>query len=490
MLLSQKEGAEGKKYLAQRGLSEDTIQTHRLGFATAAWDSLAVFLQKQGVPANLAETLGLILPRKENSVAGGRPSYYDRFRHRIMFPIMSEGGRVCGFGGRLIGEAASANGIGSPKYMNSPESPIYSKGHNLYGLHIAKAPIREKGLALIVEGYMDLLSLHQEGFGNTVASLGTSLTPAQVGLLGRYTREAVLIFDGDESGQKATQRSVELFLKGNIAAQVALLPAGYDPDTFIRKEKRDGFERLLAKALPAVEYLLEQARRRYAIGTIEGKVRAVRELVTVLNALQDPLEKNLYVERVASQLGLKEPQVRAQLAGKVEAASELGPVQRKEEFRGSALERMLLQLMLRHNPFIPVVMEGIAPEGFIDPRHQKLAGKLNTLWETRKKVDVQELLERGEDADLKEMISELILTEESIVDADRMLKDCLRKVKLTRVHQEIQRVDEEIRQRSRQEVAAGGAGLKELLKRKQRLIAEQKKWIQDSAAGVTPLAGQ
>jgi len=487
VLVTQKDGEEGRRYLSQRGLSEQTIVEHRLGFAPAAWDSLALFLQEKGVPLNLAQDLGLIIPRKEGSGAQVRPSFYDRFRCRVIFPILNEAGRVSGFGGRIV-ESATPNGTPpAPKYMNSPESPIYSKGHMLYGLSVAKGPIREQGMALIVEGYMDLLSLYQEGIRNVVASLGTALTTAQLGLLGRYTREAVLVFDADEGGQKATQRSLELFLQEGISARVVSLPGGFDPDSFIRQERMDGFKRILSEALPVVEYLLEQAIGRHGTQTVEAKVRAVRELIPALNRLQDPFEQSLYVERVASRLGLKESQIRAQFRSKGTLAEEAVKTP-----QGPTHERLLLQLMLLRNQVIQEVQGVVRPDGFSDPRHKKLAQELMALWETDKKVNVQELLSRVGDEDLKALISELLLAEESVIDADRMLRDCLRKVRLSRVRQEIQLVDEEIRQRTRegQEGSSGTSGLKELLKRKQRLIVEQKKWVDDSSVGDRPDARQ
>ena len=491
VLVSSKEGADGKDYLAQRGIAEDTILVHRLGFAPASWDSLALFLQGKEIPLNLAETLGLILPRKEGNLSGGRPGYYDRFRRRVIFPILNAGGKVSGFGGRIIVEGSPNEGQVSPKYMNSPESPIYSKGLMLYGLNAAIGSIREQGMALIVEGYMDLLSLYQEGIRNVVASLGTALTAAQVSVLGRYTREVVLVFDADESGRKATQRSLELFLQEGIAARVVSLPAGFDPDSFVRREKKAGFERILGDALPVVDYLLDQAGRRYATATIEGKVRALRELIPALKGLKDTLEQNLYIERVAHRLGLKESQVRAQLRGKPERAEEIGKTPGKTP-QGPTHERLLLQIMLLHGQVIPSVEEVVGKEGFLDPRHQKLARELMTFWENEKKMHAQAFLNQTGDEELKNLASELLLAEESLVDADRTLRDCLRQVKLSRLRQEIQQVDEEIRQRSRQgkEDSAGPSGLRELLKRKQRLMTEQKKWSGYSAGWVQSEAAQ
>ena len=490
VLTSQREGEEGRRYLAQRGISEETIREHRLGFAPASWDSLVLYFQKKGVPLNLAETVGLILPRKEGAVAPGRPGYFDRFRRRVMFPIISEGGRILGFGGRIIEESKAEGEIPPPKYMNSPESPIYSKGQTLYGLNSAKGFIREKGNALIVEGYMDLLSLYQAGFRNVVASLGTALTSSQLSLLNRYAPEAILIFDGDESGQKATQRSLELFLQEGVSARIVSLPGGTDPDSFIRKEKEGSFEKILADASPLVEFLFDQALRNHRPDSVEGKVRIVREMIPALSRLRDPLERNLYIERIALRLGLKESQIRDQFRGQEPAPA--GPEKSSPPARqGPAHERVLLQLMLLDHSVIPRVQEVVGKEGFSDPRNQKLALKLLDLKERDQTIDPQRFLSGEEEEDLKDLVSELLLGEESLLDPERMLEDCLRKVKLSRIRQEIQQVDEEIHQRSRQEKDApwNVPGLKELLKRKQRLILEQRRWSGGPAEPVPPQGG-
>jgi DNA primase len=488
MLLAQKEGEEGRKYLSKRGIAEKIILEHRLGFATVAWDSLALFLHKKGVPLNLAESLGLIIPRKEGSVSAGRPNYFDRFRRRVIFPIINEGGRVAGFGGRIVDETPGTDGLPPPKYMNSPESAIYSKGQMFYGLNAARGAIREQGQALIVEGYLDLLSLHQEGIRNVVASLGTALTPAQVSLLGRYAREAVLVFDADESGRKATQRSLEIFLTEGISAQVASLPAGFDPDSFVRKEKAAGFRQILEEALPVVDYMLQQALRRHGTQTVEGKVRVVRELLPALSRLRDPLEQNLYIEQMAQRVGLKESQIRDSLQKK-ESPTEREPAKPKAA-RGPVHERLLLQLMLLHNSYIPVVEEALDFEGLSDPRYRRVGRELIAYWKIHKEVDIAKLLLQIEEEDIKNLISELLLEEERVIDADRMFQDCLRKLKISRVLREIHQVDEEIRQRSQQakQSPAGASGLKELLKRKQRLMGEQKKWMGKISVG-GPLRG-
>jgi DNA primase len=484
VLLSRKEGEEGRKYLSNRGLSAEIIQEHRLGFAPAAWDSLVLFLQKKGIPPNLAESLGLIVPRKSGSAPAGRPGHFDRFRRRVIFPILQDGGRIAGFGGRIVDETPGSDGLPPPKYMNSPESAIYSKGQMFYGWMAAKGPIRETGTALIVEGYMDLLSLHQEGFRNVVASLGTALTQAQVALLARQAREAVVVFDADESGRKAAQRSLDLFLAEGFSAKVASLPTGFDPDSYVRREKAEGFRRILSEAVPVVDYMLQQAIRRHGTQTVEGKVRIVREIVPALNRLADPLEQNLYVEQIAQRLGLKEAQLRDALARRepLEKA-DAGPA-RAAAPPGPLHERILLQLILLFPRFVPEVREIVEADGLSDVRYRRVAREILAYGKANPRGDVSGLLLNLEEEG-KNLVAELLLEEERVVDPDRMFRDCLGKMQATRILREIQQVDEEIRQRSllAKENPAGASGLKELLKRKQRLVLEQKKWMGRPSAG-------
>ena len=489
LLLSEKEGEEGRRYLSKRGLSAEIIREHRLGYAPPAWDSLVLFLQRKGIPANLAESLGLIIPRKEGTAPAGRPNHFDRFRRRVIFPIIQEAGRVAGFGGRIVDETPGSDGLPPPKYMNSPESAIYSKGQMFYGLNAARGSIRETGKAVIVEGYMDLLSLHQEGIGNVVASLGTALTAAQVSLLRRQAREAILVFDADESGRKAAERSLELFLDEGLSAKVASLPAGFDPDSFVRKEKAAGFRRILEEAVPVIDYLFQQALRRHGTQTVEGKVRIVRELLPALNRLRDPLEQNLYIEQIAQRLGLKEAELRDSLRRREPPAQAAGPPPAKPApLPGPIHERILLQLMLLNPGYVPVVEETLGPEGLSDPRYRKVARELERYGKGRQGGDVAGLLLQLEEEDSKNLVAELLLEEERVVDADRMFQDCLRKTRVSRVQKEIRQVDEEIRQRSQLAKGnpAGASGLKELLKRKQRLVMEQKKWMGRSSAGDPP----
>lgn len=261
-----------------------------------------------------------------------------------------------------------------------------------------------------------------------------------------------------------------------MAVKIASLPPGFDPDSFIRQEKRRGLEEVIHKALPLMEYLMGEAIRRHGIATVEGKVRVLRELIPAWQQLKDPLEQNLYVELIANKLGLKESQIRSQL--KERAKPEMIVAESMPASSGPAHERVLLQLMLSKNYLLPEIERLLREERLENPQFQKLAEEIVRFWKNKKKFEIHDFLDQLADDDARDLVSELLLTEESITEPERMLRDCWRKFCLHRLQKEINRVDEEIRHRIKEgkSNAADVSGMKELLLRKQRLLQEQKKW--------------
>jgi DNA primase len=290
--LQSKAGEEAREYLRKRGIGEAAIRTFRLGFAPEGWSRLLDFLKRKGVALELAEQAGLLIAR-----TGPAQGHYDRFRGRLMIPIEDVDGYVIAFGGRIIG-------AGEPKYMNSPESPVYTKGNCLYGLARTREAIREKGFAILVEGYFDLISLWNAGILNVVAPLGTALTRAQVDLIRRYTVHVAALFDPDAAGRKALARSLELFLAGNVHARAVILPDGLDPDDFVRKHGREKMEDLVAHALSMAEYYIEQILG--GRGTLEEDRDKLREAVSFLSRIEDDVERNLFVKKVAEAMAVDE----------------------------------------------------------------------------------------------------------------------------------------------------------------------------------------
>ena len=253
-LFQTPEGKKALEYLKKRGLAEATIETLKIGYAMDDWGALIAYLRTKNVPATLLEKAGLALPGKK------KDEYYDRFRGRVIFPIFSLTGKVVAFGGRTVTGA-------EPKYLNSPDTPLYSKGKLLYGLNISKDAIREAGEVILVEGYTDFAALFQAGIGNVVASLGTALTPFQVAQAARFTPRLIVNYDGDAAGKNACARAIPLCLEKGMNVDALILPEGLDPDAYLAKHGRDRYLGLLKKSLPGLDFLIDT----YVPGRPDGR---------------------------------------------------------------------------------------------------------------------------------------------------------------------------------------------------------------------------
>jgi DNA primase len=301
MLAEHPLGAMAQDELARRGVSPETARHFRLGYAPHGWDALATQLAKDGWSAAEAEELGLLVPRR------ARDGHYDRFRHRLVFPIADVHGTVIAFSGRLLatppGEKEPAEGEAGAKYVNSPESPLYKKGETLFGLHEGRVAIRRQGVALLCEGNFDLVMLHQAGFDQAVAPMGTALTLAQAKLLRRFAERVVCVFDGDNAGRKAVRAAFPIFREAGVAAKVVTLPRGDDPDTFLRERGADAFRALVDNAPGIVEHLIEDAAEQ-AGADPQARAAGVASLGPMLAAIENEVERSLYVERVAQRFAI------------------------------------------------------------------------------------------------------------------------------------------------------------------------------------------
>jgi DNA primase len=284
-------GAQARDYLKKRGIMEKAVEEFRIGFARDEWEGLLNFLELKEISPEVACQAGLVIERAKESKGG----HYDRFRGRIIIPIEDSDGQVVAFGGRVMDAA-------SPKYLNSPESPVYTKGNNLFGLSRTKDSIRGRGFALLVEGYFDLISLWSFGIKNVAATLGTALTRSQVDLLGRYAKKVAAVFDPDEAGRKALSRSLELFLAGNVQAMAVMIPAGYDPDSFVRTEGREKMEELIAGAQPMADYYIEEILG--AGGNLEEDKEKLKNAVAFIKKIDDAVERNLFIKKISQKLSV------------------------------------------------------------------------------------------------------------------------------------------------------------------------------------------
>ncbi len=363
-------GGIARDYLKKRGFSADTATAFNLGYAPPGWDHLMGYLKHKRVPVPLAERVGLVVRRQSGS------GHYDRFRERIVFPICDSGGRVIAFGGRVLNDDL-------PKYLNSPESEIYSKSRSLYGLDVARHHCRRSEEVYIVEGYFDVIALHQHGIRETVATLGTSLTREHVhavqGLIGDKGR-AYLVFDSDEAGIKAARRSVALFEKGFVDARVLVLPPGHDPDSFVFRHGAGKLRQLAAASRGLMSFLIDSSVNRHG-QSMEGRIRVLDEVAGSLAALDDPGRRSVYIKYLAETVDIDEGAVREKIAsvtvrkaspsserfGSGEARMPEHRQTRLDERHGSRVEHKIVAMMLEYPEILPVIQEKRVIDYIEDP---------------------------------------------------------------------------------------------------------------------------
>jgi len=267
-----------REYLEKREISLETQKAFRIGFAPDSWDTVMSLLKEKGADEKLIETSGLVSINEE------KKRVYDRFRGRIMFPVLNIDGNPIAFGARILA-------TGEPKYLNSPETPAYVKGEHLYGLFQSKEEIRQKKFAILVEGYLDLIALYQYGIKNTAASLGTAFTPEQSRLLGRFTKKIVINYDGDKAGVKAARRAIETLLADDFETKVLVLPDGQDPDDFLKANGAESYNHLRGNAFPYLQFVLDNLARERNLNSPKAKAEAVEEVLPVLSSIRNLIER-------------------------------------------------------------------------------------------------------------------------------------------------------------------------------------------------------
>ena len=363
------EGAEGLAYLQRRGLSRRTLTSFGLGFAPNRWDALIQALGQQGYDKRDLLDAGLAVSNQDGRI-------YDRFRNRVMFPIIDIRGEVIGFGGRVMDDS-------TPKYLNSPDTPVYNKSRNVFALNIAKKS--KAGRVILTEGYMDTISLHQAGFDSAVASLGTSLTPEHAQLLSRDVPAAIIAYDGDGAGVSAAQRAIPLLERAGMKVRVLRVTGAKDPDEFIKQFGRDAFLRLLDQSENQVDYRLEQIRKKYDLSDDSQKVGFLQEAAQLLSSLPSAVEREIYGRHAAETAGVS-PEAVAQEVKKafqrrlrkeqkqqerrdLTPAIQLQPKSRGlryENIRSARAEEGVLRLLLL-DPSLHRELTQLRPEEFSSP---------------------------------------------------------------------------------------------------------------------------
>lgn len=415
ILQKSDKGKKALKYLENRGVAYEIIKRFKLGYAPAGWNNITEFLSKKKISPLMIEKSGLAIGKKNNN------GFYDRFRDRIIFPIFDVNLQVIGFGGRVLDDSL-------PKYLNSPETIIYNKRRSLYGLETAKTTCRKNGFVYIVEGYFDCIILHQFGFENTVAVLGTSLTSEHIGMLKGYVVKIFLIFDSDEAGVKAITRSINLFTKENLDVRIIVLPSGYDPDLFLRSYGRDKLISASSKAISIIHFLIDSAVKKHGL-TVEGKISIISDLSKQLSLIDDDVAMSLYVKELSERINVDEKPIllrireaksqksliephRQVIGGNLRGQSDLKESSLLEQInQGFRQESKIIEMMLQFPEVMPEIrMYNVL--NYFGNDELKSIGEIILKFEGQKSDLVSEVLKGIEDEKKKPIISKLAIGEE------------------------------------------------------------------------------
>ena len=441
--LDSPEGAQAENYLLKRGVSKEAIKLFKLGLAPDKWDGLMNYLRSKNISLSLLEKAGLILSKE----GGG---YYDRFRNRIIFPILDIKSRVVGFGARVLPAPSGVEGDDTlPKYINSPETPIYSKGRNLYGLNFAKDSIRENDFAVIVEGYLDFITPYQAGFKNIVASQGTALTLEQARLLKRYTHNIVMVYDADDAGELAALRTLDIFVEEETNVKVVSLPKGFDPDLFLRKNGIDSFKEKITQAKGLFDYKLEILKSRYNYRDIEGKAKISELMLETISKFRNLVLKSEYIKKLAQDLDIKEEALLQEMKKikKVKTFIDYEQPVQKNVLSINPTEKLLIKLMLEETEFIHRVKDTLEPADFQDERTCRIVSIMFDLMEQGKNVEPRILMNYLNEEDISQVICESVFLPEelSAQNKEKIVNDCIRRVKKEKLKIKKQRLHEQIK---------------------------------------------
>jgi DNA primase len=458
VLLTAPQGERARTYLRERGIDTGSIERFKLGYAPAGWDSLLRHGAERGFPPQMLVEVGLVKARDDGH------GFYDRFRDRLMFPICNVMGRVVALGGRLLEALPEA-----PKYLNSPETAIYKKGTLLYGLHLAKQPIRAEGQVLIVEGYLDLISLFQAGIENVVATLGTALTRSHVQLLKAYAKEAVLVFDGDTAGRSAALRGKEYFLQGHVRyflpgaqvsslkgalegdlhAKVVLLPQGHDPDTFVQREGRDALLAKVREAQPFIEFLLDAEAAGHDLASVQGKLAYVRKLLPVIVNLANQVERTEYLSELVKRTGIAPSALADELHKLRQGSPSHERAAETHYFPSLGPERLLVQLLLTHRAWIPHTRMQLHYDCVQEPNLRAILQALYLLAPDTGELEVAALLERLPDERQRDLVARLVLEPLGDEGVQQQIDDCLTAIQRRGVEAQLKGLKEEMHEAER-----------------------------------------
>ncbi len=408
--LVNKQGRVALQYLLKRQFKKEIIEKFQLGFALPGYDNLYNNFIKKKVNISILLKSGLVTKSQKTG------KVIDYFRNRIIFPIKNLQGRVVAFGGRVLDDQL-------PKYINSPETPVYSKGKHLYGLYQARKSIRQKNQIIIMEGYTDVLIAHQYGFENAVASLGTALTNQQIDLIKRYADELIIAFDSDAAGKNATMRSLSILKEAGIKIKVLSIPVESDPADIIIKKGTSYFSFLLENALPLIDYKIKVLMQRYNYKNSDGKLSIVREIFDDLKDIKSQLELQLEVKKIAEKLGLEEETILRDLNRFRRGKSDLPNIQEKTSTESTHInaEKILIGCMLQKKESVEKIFSELKVEYFTVKEHKEIISIIKDLYEKQEKIDIQKIIDKLETKETINLLSKIMLKD--IINSDQETVD-------------------------------------------------------------------
>ena len=440
-LESSKEARIAREYLVQRELNEETEKVFRLGYAPDSWEALSSYLRQKGATQQQIDRSGLVVKKEEGSGS------YDRFRGRLMFPVLDAQGRPIAFGGRTLkGEDA--------KYVNSPETAAYSKGRNLFGLNLTRDEIRRQGFAILVEGFLDLIVPYQFGVRNVVASLGTALTAEQAKLLGRFARKVVVNYDGDRAGVQAAKKAIEILLAEDLEVKVLVLPDNADPDEFIRRFGVTEYQRRRAQAQPHIQFVIENALRDRSLHRPADKAEAVEEVLPYIKAVNSRIQKREYFDMAMDSLGIDRDNVNTSAWRRElwQAVRDNRPTRSSavhvvaKETKVTAAEQRLLGLLLADANLRHQVLPMLKKEDYQDLATAPLFEALLALDREGTEVDFEALTRKTEGDEFASRVVPMVLMNSSLHGSNEHLAPdkCVTQFRLMKVEQRIEELKREL----------------------------------------------
>ena len=443
-------GRSALAYLTTRGLESTTLEEFGIGYAPSSWDALTTYLTRQGAAASDLEASGLVVAKETHHASKSRRCY-DRFRDRIMIPILDLRENVMAFGGRVLQD-------GTPKYLNSPETPLFQKGRSLYGLHKARAAKHTS--LILVEGYFDVLALHQAGICQAVAPLGTALTSDHAKLLRRFVDTVVLTFDGDTAGTSAVLRALDVFRNSDLTVEVVVMPQGHDPDSYVRAHGAEGFVALQKHAVTLLEFAVTQRLEGATHATIEERTRRVDDILRILAKVSNPIEQLEQIQRVAERLGIRQellldryPVLGKRQQGTSSRSTGTGPLPtraRRNEARHFREERAIVSLLVQ-GKLNPDHLDVLRLQDFRSPLYRRIVEVGLQHLNAEGCLDVAEFLaETSIRDDSRDVVAELAASDSYVDDQNEYVQGCLRALEQRNVRTRLDELIAQLRMAERE----------------------------------------